>query len=69
MVFKESTSTPIHARAWKEKALAGYNSQQIPTKNDIHKMLIIIISLRWNILLSNHICIKSQQTHADFLTA
>ena len=38
------TSTPIHARAWKEKALAGYNSQQIPTKNDIHKMLIIIIS-------------------------
>ena len=26
------TSTHIHARAWKEKALAGYNSQQIPTK-------------------------------------
>ena len=42
------TSTPIHARAWKEKALAGYNSQQIPTNNDMHKMLIIIIiSLRW----------------------
>ena len=43
------TSTPIHAnaRAWKEKALSGYNSQQIPTDNDIHKMLIIIISLRW----------------------
>ena len=40
------TSTPIHARAWKEKALAGYKSQQIPTNNDIHKMLIIIISLR-----------------------
>ena len=37
------TSTPIHARAWKEKALAGYNSQQIPTNNNIHKMLIIII--------------------------
>ena len=35
----------IHARAWKEKALAGYDSQQIPTNNDIHKMLIIIISL------------------------
>ena len=48
------TSTPIHARAWKEKALAGYNSQQIPTKNDIHKMLIIIISLRWK-----HFVIKS----------
>ena len=41
------TSTPIHARAWKEKALAGFNSQQIPTNNNIHKMLIIIISLRW----------------------
>ena len=41
------TSTPIHARAWKEKALAGYNSQQIPTNNNTHKMLIIIISLRW----------------------
>ena len=41
------TSTPIHARAWKEKALAGYNSQQIPTNNDVHKMLIVIISLRW----------------------
>ena len=40
------TSTPIHARAWKEKALAGYNSQQLPTNNNIH-MLIIIISLRW----------------------
>ena len=48
------TSTPIHARAWKEKALAGYNSQQIPTKNDIHKMMIIIISLRWK-----HFVIKS----------
>ena len=42
-----TTSTPIHARAWKGKALAGYNSQQIPTNNNIHKMLIIIISLRW----------------------
>ena len=41
------TSTPIHARACKEKALVGYNSQQIPTSNNIHKMLIIIISLRW----------------------
>ena len=48
------TSTPIHARAWKEKALAGYNSQQIPTENDIHKMLIIIILLRWK-----HFVIKS----------
>ena len=48
------TSTPIHARAWKEKALAGYNSQQIPTNNNIHKMLIIIISLRWK-----HFVIKS----------
>ena len=48
------TSTPIHARAWREKALAGYNSQQIPTKNDIHKMLIISISLRWK-----HFAIKS----------
>ena len=45
-VLEVITSTPIHARAWKEKALAGYNSQQIPTNNDIHKMLIIIISLR-----------------------
>ena len=42
-----TTSTPIHARAWKEKALAGYNSQQIPTNHDVHKMLIVIISLRW----------------------
>ena len=41
------TSTPIHARAWKKKVLAGYNSQQLPTNNNIHKMLIIIISLRW----------------------
>ena len=48
------TSTPIHARAWKENALAGYNSQQIPTENDIHKMLIIIILLRWK-----HFVIKS----------
>ena len=43
----QKTSTPIHARAWKKKALAGYNSQQLPTNNNIHKMLIIIISLRW----------------------
>ena len=77
------TSTPIHARAWKEKALAGYNSQQILTNNDIHKMLIIIISLRWK-----HFVIMSylhkiptinesynqrkrdiRQTHTDILTA
>ena len=44
---KASTSTPIHARAWEEKALVGYDSQQLPTNNNIHKMLIIIISLRW----------------------
>ena len=60
--ISELTSTPIHARAWKEKALAGYDSQQIPTNNDIHKMLIIILS-HWDesIWLSYHICIKSQQ--------
>ena len=46
-VPETTTSTPIHARAWKEKALAGDNSQQLPTNNNIHKMLIIIISLRW----------------------
>ena len=45
VLFK--TSTPIHARAWKEKALAGYTSQQKTTNNNIYKMLIIIISLRW----------------------
>ena len=50
----DRTSTPIHARAWKEKALVGYISQQIPTNNNIHKMLIIIISLRWK-----HFVIKS----------
>ena len=77
------TSTPIHARVWKEKALAGYNSQQMPTDNDMHKILIIIISLRWK-----HFVIKSYlykiptinepcnqrkrditQTHTDILTA
>ena len=30
-----------------EKAVAGYNSQQIPNTNDIQRILIIIISLRW----------------------
>ena len=77
------TSTPIHARAWKEKALASYNSQQIPTNNNIHKMLIIIISLRWKhfVIISylykvpkinepyNQLKIYIKQTHADILTA
>ena len=35
----------------RERGLAGYDSQQIPTNNDIQGMLIIIISLRWK-----HIC-------------
>ena len=74
------TSTPIHARAWKEKALAGYNSQQIPTSNNIHKMLIIIISLIWKhfVIISYLYKIPTinnqrnrdiRQTHADILTA
>ena len=33
-----TTSTPIHARAWKEKALAGYNSQQIPTNDGLREV-------------------------------
>ena len=79
---KNNTSTPIHARAWKEKALAGYNSQQIPTINNIHKMLIIIISLRWKhfVIISYLYKIPTinepynqrkgeiRQTHADILT-
>ena len=78
-----TTSTPIHARALKEKALAGYNSQQIPTNNDIHKMLIIIISLRWKhfVIISYLYKIPTinelydqrkrdiRQTHTDILTA
>ena len=77
------TSTPIHARAWKEKALAGYNSQQIPTNYNVHKMLIIIISLRWThfIIISYLYKIPTinepynqrkrdiRQTHTDILTA
>ena len=77
------TSTPIHAKAWKEKALAGYNSQQIPTNNDIHKMLIIIISLRRKhfVIISYLYKIPTinepynqrkrdiRQTHTDILTA
>ena len=31
----------------KREIPGGFNSQQIPTNNNIHKMLIIIISLRW----------------------
>ena len=77
------TSTPIHARAWKEKALAGDNSQQIPTNNNIHKMLIIIISLRWKDFVIKSYLYKIptinepynqrkgdiRQTHTDILTA
>ena len=79
----DNTSTPIHARAWKEKALAGYNSQQIPTNNNIHKMLIVIISLRWKhfVIISylykiptidepyNQCKRDIRQTHTDILTA
>ena len=32
-------------KSMKEKALAGYNSQQIPNNNNIKRMLIIIILL------------------------
>ena len=81
--YHEYTSTPIHARAWKEKALAGYNSQQIPTNNNIHKMLIIIISLRRKhfVIISYLYKIPAinepynqrkrdiRQTHTDILTA
>ena len=77
------TSTSIHARAWKDKALAGYNSQQIPTNNNIHKMLMIIISLRWKhfVIISylykipiindpyNQRKRDIKQTHTDILTA
>ena len=78
------TSTPIHARAWKGKALADYNSQQIPTNNNIHtNMLIIIISLRWKyfVIISYLYKIPTinepynqrkrgiRQTHTDILTA
>ena len=80
---KSTTSTPIHARAWKEKALAGYDSQQIPTNNNIHKMLIIIISLRWKHFVITSYLYKIptinepynqrerdiRQTHTDILTA
>ena len=83
VLTKQWTSTPIHARAWKEKALAGYNSQQIPTNNDIHKMLIIIISLRLKhfVIISYLYKIPTinelhdqrkrdiRQTHTDILTA
>ena len=34
-------------KSMKEKALAAYNSKQIPNNNNIQRMLIIIISLRW----------------------
>ena len=37
----------LSCKSMKEKALAGYNSQQIPNNNDIQRMLIIVISLRW----------------------
>ena len=79
----ENTSTPIHARAWKERALAGYNSQQIPINNNIHKMMIIIISLRWKhfVIISYLYKIPTinepynqrkrdiRQTHTNILTA
>ena len=81
--IKYTKSTLIHARAWKEKALAGYNSQQIPTNNNIHKMLIIIISLRREhfVIISYLYKIPAinepynqrkrdiRQTHTDILTA
>ena len=82
-IVQISTSTPIHARAWKKKAPAGYNSQQLPTNNNIHKMLIIIISLRWKhfFIISYLYQIPTinepynqrkrdiRQTHTDILTA
>ena len=82
-VYEFHTSTHIHARAWKEKALVGYNSQQIPTSNNIHKMLIIIILLRWKhfVIISYLYKIPTinepynqrkrdiSQTHTDILTA
>ena len=82
-VPKGPTSTPIHARAWKKKALAGNNFQQIPTNNNIHKMFIIIISLRWKhfVIISYLYKIPTinepynqrkrdiRQTHTDILTA
>ena len=40
------TQVHLFIQELEKKAMAGYNSQQIPNNNNIQRMLIVIISLR-----------------------
>ena len=46
-VSHKALQAHLSCKSMKEKALAGYHSQQIPNNNDIQRMLTIVISLRW----------------------